>query len=77
MYSLIFAVGAGTAGSILATKLTEGTNYSVLLLEAGGEPHPLQFIPGLSNYMVKHPSVDWMQATVAQSKSHFSSNFKD
>ena len=63
-FSLHLKVGAGTAGSIVAGKLA--SKFKVLLLEAGGEPHPFQSIPGLAFGMLTHPSIDWGARTVPQ-----------
>ncbi|ODM90440.1 Glucose dehydrogenase [FAD, quinone] [Orchesella cincta] len=67
-------VGGGTAGSVVANRLSE--SYTVLLLEAGGEPNPLVYVPGLASHLVNRPEVDWMHKTVAQKRSSTLAHFK-
>src|SRR5258705_22439 len=67
-------VGAGSAGSVVANRLS--ANYSVLLLEAGGEPHPLHLIPAFSSFLLNYPEVDWQHKTVPQKHSTFAQNHR-
>lgn len=64
---VLFAVGGGSAGAVLANRLSQ--HHTVLLLEAGGESHPFQAIPGLSIFIPKNPGTDWSHKSIAQTKS--------
>ncbi|CAG7711607.1 unnamed protein product [Allacma fusca] len=58
-------VGGGSAGSVVANRLSE-ENYSVLLLEAGGQPFPLTAVPTLAPLLLNNPNLDWRDVTVPQ-----------
>ncbi|MDR5773786.1 MULTISPECIES: GMC family oxidoreductase [unclassified Caballeronia] len=54
-------VGAGSAGCILANRLTESGQYSVLLLEAGGEDASFWFkVPVGFTKTYYNPEYNWM-----------------
>jgi choline dehydrogenase len=57
-------VGAGSAGCVLANRLTESGAYKVLLLEAGGEDrNPWIHIPiGYAKHFV-NPKINWLYET--------------
>ncbi|KDR15960.1 Glucose dehydrogenase [acceptor] [Zootermopsis nevadensis] len=55
-------VGAGSAGAVVASRLSEVPHWKVLLLEAGGDPTPTSDIPSLSLYLQK-TDIDWQYQT--------------
>ena len=53
-------IGAGSAGCVLANRLTKNTNINVLLLEAGGkDASPWIHIPGGYFKTMHNPNTDW------------------
>jgi|TARA_S200000501_G_scaffold16258_2_gene14574 choline dehydrogenase len=53
-------IGAGSAGCVLANRLTEGSQNKVLILEAGPMDHKLMVhIPAGVYHAYKDPSINW------------------
>lgn len=51
-------VGGGSAGAVMANRLSEVQGYKVLLLEAGGHETEISDVPLLSLYLHKS-KLDW------------------
>ena len=60
-------IGAGTAGCILANRLSENPRNSVVLIEAGkADNHPLIHIPAGFVNLMTNSSLNWMLSTCEQ-----------
>jgi len=58
-------VGAGSAGAVLANRLTEVEDWNVLLLEAGGDETEISDVPLLAAYL-QLSKLDWQYKTEPQ-----------
>ena len=63
-------IGAGSAGCVLANRLSENPNNNVLLLESGGEDrNPLIHIPAGYIKTMVNPAINWMFESEAEASS--------
>lgn len=67
----IIIIGGGTAGLVVANRLTEDANTRVLVIEAGGDRKhdPRVYTPGLMSTLYGDPEVDWDYLTPPQVNS--------
>ncbi|XP_075987694.1 ecdysone oxidase-like [Anticarsia gemmatalis] len=56
-------VGCGTAGSILANRLTQSGEHQVLVIEAGGDPPMESIYPSMFSYLT-NSKYDWNFTTI-------------
>ncbi|XP_063442161.1 uncharacterized protein LOC134722470 [Mytilus trossulus] len=68
-------IGAGSAGSVIANRLSEDSGVTVLLIEAGGSEYGNDNIkiPLIGGGLQKS-SADWNYQTLPQKNSHFAMN---
>jgi choline dehydrogenase len=56
-------VGAGSAGSVLANRLSADGKHKVLVLEAGRESHPWSRVPVGFAKLIENPAANWLYSS--------------
>jgi len=63
-------VGAGSAGAVLANRLSADARNRVLLLEAGPASHPWSRIPVGYAKLLKNPAANWLYASEPEANTN-------
>ena len=56
-------IGAGSAGSVLANRLSANGHFSVLIIEAGRKGHPWSPIPVGFAKLIENPAANWLYSS--------------
>lgn len=67
-------MGGGTAGCVVASRLSENGSFSVLLLEAGGVPSEDMDIPAFAPTYQVDPAVTFQYTSVPQANASLAYN---
>ncbi|XP_041448608.1 glucose dehydrogenase [FAD, quinone] [Drosophila obscura] len=63
-------IGGGSAGAVVANRLSEVRNWTVLLLEAGGDETEISDVPALAGYL-QLTELDWKYQTTPSSTRQY------
>lgn len=55
-------IGGGSAGAVVANRLSENPDWKILLIEAGGDENEISDIPSLAGYL-QLSDLDWKYKT--------------
>ena len=63
-------VGAGSAGAVVANRLSANSGNKVLLLEAGPASHPWSRIPVGMAKLIKNPAANWLYSSEPEANTN-------